>query len=140
MPRVRRKRKASPESAEQKVYMHWLWLQYRELWELAYHPANGGSRGGGDKKSAMLEGKSLKKMGVKAGVSDVVLAYPRGIYHGAYLELKPSPPHKYTVTDSQREWGGKVEARGYYSKLCVGLDAIKAATVEYWEMGEFKCS
>lgn len=39
------------------------------------------------------EAKKLKKMGVKAGVSDLLLAYPNDYYHGLWIELK-SPKGK----------------------------------------------
>jgi hypothetical protein len=49
--------------------------------EYLIHIPNGGYR-------HPLEALKLKKMGVKAGVSDLFLAYPNPNYHGLWIELK----------------------------------------------------
>lgn len=58
--------------------------------QAAYHPIckkylfaipNGGKR-------HIVTATKLKAQGVKAGVPDLLLAYPSGVYHGLFIELK----------------------------------------------------
>jgi hypothetical protein len=48
---------------------------------------NGGSRGG-DAKSRAIAGGRLKAEGVKPGIADIFLPWPKGVFHGLYIELK----------------------------------------------------
>ena len=58
----------------------WNMNRYPEL-KWLHHVPNGGSR---NKQEAV----KFKQMGVKAGVSDLCLPYPKGIYCGLYIEMK----------------------------------------------------
>lgn len=49
---------------------------------------NGGSRGDGTKRGAMIQGAGLKAEGVKTGVSDLMLCVARQGYHGFAIEMK----------------------------------------------------
>jgi len=75
------------EHQEQSAFMAW-WLIYAQ--QRRIHPSlcfaipNGGKRG---KITAAL----LKAEGVRAGIPDVMLAIPRGGFHGLYLEFKRAP-------------------------------------------------
>ena len=61
-------------------WANWNVNRYPELRWL-FHVPNGGSR---NKQEAV----KFKQMGVKAGVSDLCLPYPKGIYCGLYIEMK----------------------------------------------------
>lgn len=61
-------------------WANWNMNRYPEL-KWLHHVPNGGSR---NKQEAV----KLKQMGVKAGVSDLCLPYPKGIYCGLYIEMK----------------------------------------------------
>lgn len=52
----------------------------------------------------------MKAEGVKAGIPDLMLAYPCGGYHGLYLETK-APKGK--LTPSQKEYRSLLQAQGY---------------------------
>ena len=61
------------------------WAQYQiphhpEL-KLLHHCPNGGSRN-------KAEAVKLKQMGVRAGVPDLHLPVPKGVYSGLYIEMK----------------------------------------------------
>ena len=58
--------------------------------ELAWLHAipNGGSRGDGTKRGAMIAGANMKAEGVKKGVYDLHLPVARHGYHSFYIELK----------------------------------------------------
>lgn len=58
----------------------WNMKRYPEL-KWLFHVPNGGSRN-------RMEAVKFKQMGVKAGVSDLCLPYPKGIYHGLFIEMK----------------------------------------------------
>jgi VRR-NUC domain len=57
----------------------WLRLQHKDI--LAFHVPNGGKRN-------LLEAARLKRMGVLAGVADVLILEPRGKHPLLALELK----------------------------------------------------
>lgn len=59
----------------------WFNLQYPILADDFHHFAN-------ERRCTPREGYTLKRMGVKRGVPDFFLAYPRNNYAGLWLELK----------------------------------------------------
>lgn len=97
------------------------------------HIPNGGAR------SSAREGANLKAMGVRAGVSDLFLAYPSGWLDkevecfGLWLELKrqigayASEGAAYkSVTNNQRDWLELMEGKDYRAEVAYGADqAIK---------------
>jgi len=128
-------RKSAPridrEGNEQKVLIRWLKGEQRRgeqvgvlLEDVTYHVPNGGKR---NKKTAA----DLKAQGVRAGVSDLVVATARGGYHGLYIEFKAAPPHSADFSASQREWLEKMEGNGYLAVLAKGVDEAKAVLVAY---------
>lgn len=87
-----------------------------------YHPicskyliaiANGGSR-------HLLEAVKLKKEGVKAGVSDLLLAYPSCGRHGLWIEMKRKGKH--VVSPEQSEWIRLMQGVGYAAHIAVGWE------------------
>ena len=71
------------EDTEQINVISWASWQMQKYPELKWlhHIPNGGSRN-------RAEAIKLKQMGVKSGVSDLCLPYPKGIYCGLYIEMK----------------------------------------------------
>lgn len=64
------------------AWADWNAIMYPELRWL-HHIPNGGSRN-------KAEAVKFKQMGVRSGVSDLCLPYPKGIYHGlSRLEFAP---------------------------------------------------
>lgn len=74
------KRSEDTEQINVASWAAWNERQYPEL-KWLHHIPNGGSRN-------KAEAVKLKQMGVKAGVSDLCLPYPKGIYCGLYIEMK----------------------------------------------------
>lgn len=72
------------ESGQQEALFSWAAYNTGRMPELEYmhHVPNGGKR---DAATAI----ALKRQGVKAGVPDICLPAPRGIYHGLYKQLRP---------------------------------------------------
>lgn len=103
---------------------------------------NGGSRGDGTKRGAMISGANMKAEGVKTGVSDLFIPVARHGYHGFYIEMK-APGKGRRVgrggtaltgeSDSQIEWGNKVGEQGYlYACFDSWVQALRALM---WYLG-----
>lgn len=100
------------EDEEQQKIIQWAELMsnaYPDLLML-YHVPNGGSRN-------RAEAAKLKRMGVRAGVPDLVLPVPRDGYAGLYIELKvgENRPSK-----NQKNWLEKLALHGYKALVCYG--------------------
>lgn len=107
--------RVSDESGHQEAIFSWCDYNRNRYPELAllYHVPNGGKR---DAATA----RALKRQGVKAGISDLVLPVARSGYHGLYVELK-APGGK--LEQSQIDFIQAVEAQGYFARVCVGWQA-----------------
>src|SRR5512136_1210504 len=79
-------------------------------------------------KGGSITGAKHKAMGKKAGVADVMLAYPNHMFHGLFLELK-RPGGK--QSEEQKVFQQQVEAVGYRYKLCFSWLDASQAILEY---------
>lgn len=106
------------EDTEQISVMQWADQhtgKYPEL-KWLHHCPNGGSR---KRKEAV----KLKQMGVRAGVSDLCLPYPRGSYCGLYIELKYGNNRQ---QPSQKEFLADMAAAGHFVATCYSAkDAVE---------------
>jgi hypothetical protein len=83
------------ESKTQIAFVEWIRLQYPKLFPFIIHIPNGGKMG-------VIRGAILKKMGVKAGVADILFMYSNANnYHGLWIEFKSS---KGVQSESQKEF------------------------------------
>lgn len=84
------------EDTEQIRLNEWALSAQGEFPELRwlYHIPNEGKR-------SDAQGKKMKQMGLKAGVSDLHLPYAKGCYHGLYIEMKYD---KNVLTKEQKEF------------------------------------
>ena len=113
------KRRRHPENELQiAVVSH---LRMRGVPNLVFlHPANGGYR-------TIYEATLFKRMGVRAGASDLILLHAGKFYA---LELKVEGR---SATDSQNEFIAAVEAAGGTGFVAVGLDAA-IRKLEEWKL------
>ena len=123
MPRVNGK----PLEAEEQVKI-FQWAAFMEgrkpeLKNL-YAVPNGGRRD-------RIEAAHLKRQGVKAGVPDICLAYPAGVYHGLYIELKVG---ENKPSDSQKEWIHNLRAAGYMAVVCYGFEQAVETIESYLKL------
>lgn len=111
------------EDTEQISLMNWAHWHTREYPALKWlhHIPNGGSRN-------QLEARKLKEMGVKAGVSDLFLPYPKGCYHGMYIEMKFGNNRH---TDKQKEFLADMAGVGYFVATCYSFDDARKVIEEY---------
>ena len=112
--------KTPTEHEEQVALM--MWAQFKlpeEMKDLLFAIPNGGIR-------TPKNGKTLKKEGVKKGVPDLFFAYPNGVFHGLFIEMKRRDPALSKVSKEQSEMISRLEARGYAANICYGcLNAIE---------------
>lgn len=108
----------SNEDKEQILVMDWAKMsegKYPEL-KWLFHCPNGGSRN-------VVEATKLKRMGVKSGVSDLYLPYPKGSYIGLFIEMKYG---NNKLQDSQKEFLKDMSENGHYVITCYKAeDAIE---------------
>lgn len=101
-------------------WAEWNTGKYSEL-KWLHHVPNGGSRN-------KAEAIKLKQMGVKAGVSDLCLPYPKGIYCGLYIEMKYGNNRQ---QDTQKEFLADMAAAGHYVVTCYSAEEAISIITEY---------
>ncbi len=111
------------EDTEQINVIQWArWQQEKhpEL-RLLHHCPNGGSRN-------KAEAVKLKQMGVVAGIPDLHLPVPKGIYSGLYIELKYD---RGTLQENQKEVLRELAEVGNYCAVCYGAEEAIKIIEEY---------
>lgn len=123
MPK-RKKRSVQWESFEQSNLFKWASHNERRIPELALMFAipNG-------IHTSRWAGVRAKREGVKAGVPDIFLAFPRGSHHGLFIEMKRESGG--TTRKNQSEWITKLTGQGYKCEVCHGWMAAKDALLAY---------
>ena len=76
----------------------------------------------------------LKAEGVKAGVPDIFLPVPRGLFHGLFIEMKPLKP-KRNPLDKQKWWLNELSKQGYDTYCCRGHHAAITVIQGYLNTG-----
>jgi hypothetical protein len=107
------------EHYEQVAVIDWCFhntYRYPEL-DLIFAVPNGAMLGGG--KVGAMRMKYLKAEGLRPGVCDLMLPVPRGIYHGAFFEIKTLTGK---VSENQEQFIKSVEELGYFAPVCWGAD------------------
>jgi len=104
-------------------WANWNANHYPELRWL-FHVPNGGSR---NKQEAV----KFKQMGVKAGVSDLCLPYPKGIYCGLLIEMKYGNNRQ---QDTQKEFLADMAAAGHFVATCYSAEEAIKVLEEYLEL------
>lgn len=119
------------EDTEQINVMEWARWNVNKYPELKWlhHIPNGGSR---NKREAV----KLKQMGVKAGVSDICLPYPKGIYCGLYIEMKFGNNRK---TEEQKAFLQDMEEAGHFVATCYSAEDAVKVIEEYLTLTVARC-
>lgn len=108
-------------------WANWNVNRYPEL-KWLHHVPNGGSR---NKQEAV----KLKQMGVKAGVSDLCLPYPKGIYCGLYIEMKFGDNRQQV---SQKEFLKDMAEAGHFVATCYSAEEAVKVIEEYCKLMNHK--
>jgi hypothetical protein len=109
-----------PEQLEQVTLFDWIRLQ-KDIAPYAFHIAN-------ERKTTPMQGALLKRMGVRAGVSDIFIGIGRRGYLGMFIEMKAG---KNKATVSQLQFQEDMSNQGYYCVVCNGFDEAKAKIEDY---------
>lgn len=102
------------------TWAQWNAQRHPEL-NLLHHIPNGGSRN-------KAEAVKLKQMGVRAGVPDLHLPVPRGIYCGLYIEMKHD---RGRVEQSQKNFLQTAAGYGNFCAVCYGAEMAIHVLGEY---------
>lgn len=70
----------------------------------------------------------MKQMGVKAGVSDLCLPYPKGLYCGLYIEMKFGDNRR---TGNQKEFLKDMAEAGHFVATCYSAEEAVNVITEY---------
>lgn len=116
-----RKKPRQRESSLQASCVDWFRCQYRRRAGLLFAVPNGGSRNA-------LEAVRLRREGVTAGVSDLLLLIPSGKYHGLCIEMKYG---RNGQSEHQAEWQRLVEEQGYKYVVCRSLEEFQTRVTDY---------
>lgn len=111
------------EDTEQIAVIQWAQYNMNHHPELKWlhHVPNGGSRN-------RQEAVKLKQMGVKAGVSDLCLPYPKGIYCGLYIEMKYGDGRQ---QPSQKEFLKDMAEAGHFVATCYSAEEAISVITRY---------
>lgn len=109
-------------------WAHWYADRYPEL-KWLHHCPNGGSRN-------RAEAVKLKQMGVKAGVADLCLPYPKGIYCGLYIEMKFGDNRQ---QNTQKEFLADMAAAGHFVATCYSAEEAIKVIEEYVQLARVYC-
>jgi len=104
-------------------WANWNVDRYPEL-KWLHHVPNGGSR---NKQEAV----KLKQMGVKAGVSDLCLPYPKGVNCGLYIEMKFGDNRQ---EKTQKEFLVDMAAAGHFVATCYSAEEAIKVIEEYLKL------
>lgn len=101
--------------------VNWFKHTYPELNDDFHHFAN-------ERRCTPQEGRMLKRMGVKRGVYDFLLAIPLNGKAGLWIELKVGNTKP---TKEQVEFGERKKKRGYEAVVVWGSQAAREAIKNY---------
>ena len=115
--------KMKGEELEQATVIQWCNLQsckYEEL-KWLFHCPN-------ESKRSPKYGAKLKKLGMRAGVPDILLLAPKGKYIGLAIEMKYG---KNKCTIEQVKWLDWLYKQGYMCKVCWSAEEAITVIKEY---------
>ena len=118
------KRSEDTEQINVVSWAGWNMNRYPEL-KWLFHVPNGGSRN-------RAEAVKFKQMGVKAGVSDLCLPYPKGSYCGLFVEMKFGNNRQ---QDTQKEFLADMTAAGHFVATCYSAEEAIKVIEEYQFVG-----
>jgi hypothetical protein len=114
--------KAETENQVQVTVIEWLQKVKPHLYNMTFHVPN-------QRKASPGYMQTLKRMGVRAGVPDLMIAFPMHGYHGLFVELKKASGSY--ATEKQKDWVAKLNQAGYIAVVCRGTDEAMQAIQAY---------
>ena len=109
------------EAGLQSSCIEWFNLQFPKMKLLLFAVPNGGRRN-------KIEAANLKRQGVRAGVADLILLFPKGGHGSLCIEMKYK---KGTQQDSQKDWQRVEDAAGNKYVVCRSLNEFMKEVKNY---------
>lgn len=116
----------NPEQIDHINLVNWFHENFPEFAEDFHHFAN-------ERRCTFMEGRKLKRMGVKKGVADFFLALPLYGNSGLWIELKVG---KGKLSQAQVDFLERKCARGYVAVAVWGEEAAKSVILTYLQTGK----
>lgn len=117
--------KQQEEHNEQVLLMQW-WALACKQWnipeECLFAIPNGGQRN-------IIVASRLKAEGVRSGIPDLFLAYPKGDKHGLFIEMKKIKGGR--TSENQKKVIAMLNKNGYYAVVANGFEWARKAIVAY---------
>lgn len=134
--RVIQKKEKKPRKKEEEILqvncVQWFDLQYPRFQLCLIHPPNGGVRPSRvDPKTGARyspEAMKLKRMGVRAGVLDLLLLVKRRGFGGLFIEMKAKNGE---WSKEQLEFRAMMFEQGYYVEECRSLESFIKIIKDY---------
>ena len=121
---VRRVKATGTEHQQQASVINWANAQIAEYpcleFLFAIPNAGAGNQSG--------QAGKMKAEGVKPGVPDLCLPYPRGVWHGLYIEMKRELG---TIAPAQLRWHEWLRQQDYYIATAYGEEIAKMILTQY---------
>ena len=102
------------------------WVRHNKLDDIIWHMAN-------ERKCSPQQGAMLKRMGVKSGISDIIVAKARMGYHSLFIELKVKGG---TVSDAQKGFLQTVNREGFLGVVRWSADEAIETIKTYLGIGD----
>ena len=115
--------KLGAEDIEQCKLFDWI-RSKPELEPYCWHMAN-------QRSCSAQQGRILKRMGVRSGVSDIFIAIANEMYNGLFIELKSQ---KGKVSNNQERFMIDMVSQGYYCTVCFGYEAARKVIEWYLKL------
>lgn len=109
-----------PEQIEQIKLFDWI-RSRKDIFPFCFHIAN-------ERQTSPQQGRILKRMGVKSGVSDIFVGIPSGRFNGMFLELKAGSN---VPTDNQEKFMIDMSSQGYYCIWSCGYEKARESIEHY---------
>jgi len=103
----------------QAASIRYIRMQYPSA--LSFHVAN-------ERVTTPARGAKLKRLGVLAGVADIIVLHPNCEFHGLLIELKSK---KGVLSESQKTFLSKAHHRMYRTAVCRTIDEVISVVDEY---------
>ena len=111
------------ESALQQQCLKWFAFQYPKLAEqgLLFSIPNGANK-------SIAQAMKFKREGLVSGIPDLMLAVPKGIYHGLFIEMKAA---KGKPSANQIKMIGKLRDQYYYVDIINSFEQFTSLINKY---------
>ncbi len=116
------------EKIEQKLLISWFHVQFPGKMIIAIPNAQ---KFLSKAKNIYSMINSMKAEGYVVGASDLFIAYPKGEYHGMFLEMKDRGKAYASVSKEQREFIIAMQKAGYAADWAAGFDVARSMISSY---------